>query len=67
MNKHAKLNPSIKTESITLIHKQTHHLGVLCRHAVSILNQCLKLVVFGESDYFQHSSKLREDLWMKSA
>lgn len=40
----------------------THQLSVLGAHRFGILQQCLELVVLGESDDFQNCAKLREDL-----
>lgn len=40
----------------------THQLSMLGAHGFSILQQCLELVVLGESDNLQNCAKLGEDL-----
>ena len=41
----------------------THQLGVLGAHGVSVLQQCLELVVLGESNDLKNGAELGEDLW----
>lgn len=40
----------------------THQLGVLGAHRVGVLQQCLELVILGESDDLQDRTKLGKDL-----
>ncbi len=46
---------------------QSYQFGVLSRHAISILDQSLELVVLGESDDLQYSAELRENLGMEDS
>ena len=42
--------------------EQSYQFGVLCSHAISVLDQGLELVVLGEGDDLQNGAKLGEDL-----
>ena len=59
---HKKQIPSYHNEQIIMAYWFPHHLGVVGILGITVLEQCLELVVPRERDDLQYCSELSEDL-----